>query len=401
MQSLRRRRVLLGISAGVAAYKAAELARGLVKAGAEVQVVMTPAASAFIGKLTLQAITGQGVRDQLFDEQHEAAMGHIELARWADAVVIAPATADLMARLACGLANDLLTTVCLATPAPLWLAPAMNQQMWQHPATQANLARLRERGVRILGPASGEQACGDTGPGRMLEPDEILAELTGTGRASKLRAVVTAGPTREAVDPVRFIGNRSTGKMGFAIADELARAGADVVLVSGPVALATPAGVERVDVESAQQMSDAVHAAIADADLFVACAAVADYRPRDAAAEKIKKTAGTLTLELVRNPDILASVSALPQRPFCVGFAAETQQLEENAEAKRRAKGLDMVAANLVGPGLGFDVDNNALHVLWDGGQKKLSDKPKTQLASELVALMLEHLDAQTATQDT
>lgn len=404
MQPLRERRVLLGITAGIAAYKAAELARLLVREGAEVQVVMTPAAAQFIGPMTLQAITGRAVREALFDAQHEAAMGHIELARWAEAILVAPATADFLARIAAGMADDLLSTLCLAAAAPLLVAPAMNQAMWRHPATRANSERLRARGVVFLGPDEGEQACGDTGPGRMLEPAAIAAALRGQlsgGRLAGRRVVLTAGPTREALDPVRFLGNRSSGKMGFALAAALRTQGAEVVLVAGPVALPTPAGVQRVDVETALQMRDAVFASLPGADVFVACAAVADYRPAAAAAQKIKKSSETLTLELVRNPDILGEVSALPDRPFCVGFAAETQDVAVHAEAKRRAKGLDMIAANQVGGSQGFEADDNELLVIWGGGSETLGRQSKARLADRLVNLIADRFDAQTSAQDS
>ncbi len=404
MQPLRGRHVLLGISAGIAAYKAAELARLLVREGAEVQAVMTRSAAEFIAPMTLQALTGRPVRDSLFDPQHEAAMGHIELARWADVVVIAPATADVIAQLAAGSAPDLLSTLCLATEAPVLVAPAMNQAMWRHPATQANIGVLAGRGVDILGPGDGEQACGDTGPGRMLEPTVILAAIEQRfvqGRLIGKRVVVTAGPTREAIDPVRFVANRSSGKMGFALASVLAAEGAEVVLVAGPVALSTPRGVKRIDVENALQMHRAVFDALAGCDLFVACAAVADFRPVDVAERKIKKTDEVVTLQLKRNPDILADVAARPDRPFCVGFAAETHDLEDYAESKRRAKGLDMIAANLVGASQGFETDDNALLVIWEGGKVALPTQNKSQLAVELVKLIADRFDAQTATQDS
>lgn len=397
MQPLFGRRVLLGISAGIAAYKAAELARLLVKDGAEVRVVMTRSASEFIGPMTLQAITGHPVRDALFDPQHEAAMGHIELARWADVILVAPATADFLAQLAAGMAHDLLTTLCLASTAPLLVAPAMNQAMWRHPATQANVELLQSRGVVSLGPDQGSQACGDTGPGRMVEPASLLSALRErfvSGRLRGRRALLTAGPTREALDPVRFLGNRSSGKMGFALAAALVAQGAEVTLVAGPVALETPAGVRRVDVESARQMHDAVFAALPGTDIFVACAAVADFRPETPVDRKIKKTDETLTLTLVRNPDILSAVSRSPDRPFCVGFAAETNDLEAYAEAKRRAKGLDMIAANKVGSDQGFESDNNALLVLWEDGRQMLPMQSKAALAGQLVDLIVERFDA-------
>ena len=396
--------MLLGISAGIAAYKAAELARLLVKEGAEVQTVMTRSAAEFIAPMTLQALTGRQVRDSLFDPQHEAAMGHIELARWADVVVIAPATADVIAQLANGSAPDLLSTLCLATQAPLLVAPAMNQAMWHHPATQANIALLQSRGVNIVGPAEGEQACGDTGPGRMLEPPAILSALEQRFRGGRLlgkRVVVTAGPTREAIDPVRFVANRSSGKMGFALATALAAQGAEVVLIAGPVVLPTPSGVRRIDVESALEMHEAVLEALPGSELFIACAAVADFRPIDVAERKIKKTDERLTLQLERNPDILADVAARPDRPFCVGFAAETHDVENYAEGKRRAKGLDMVAANLVSASQGFETEDNALLVIWGGGRVSLPTQNKSQLAVELVKLIADRFDAQTATEDS
>ena len=404
MQPLYGKHVLLGISAGIAAYKAAELARLLTKEGAEVQVVMTCSASEFIAPMTLQALTGRPVRDSLFDAQHEAAMGHIELARWADRVVIAPATADIIAQLAAGMASDLLTTLCLATDAPLLIAPAMNQAMWRHPATQANVSILHHRGAQTLGPDEGDQACGDIGPGRMLEPMAILdamKERSGRGRLDGKRALITAGPTREAIDPVRFIANRSSGKMGFALASALVQQGAEVVMVAGPVALPTPPGVQRIDVESGLQMHAAVFDALPGCDLFIACAAVADFRPAEVVERKIKKTEARLTLQLERNPDILADVAAQAERPFCVGFAAETHDLENYAEGKRRAKGLDMIAANLVSASQGFETDDNALLVIWEGDKVSLPIQNKSQLAIQLVDLIADRFDAQTATQDS
>ena len=391
---------MLGITAGIAAYKGAELARLLVKEGADVQPVMTPAAGKFLGPMTLQAITGRTVRADLFDPQHEAAMGHIELARWAHLVLVAPATADFLARLSAGMADDLMTTLCLATRAPVIVAPAMNQAMWSHPATAANVTRLTGRGVQVVGPDVGDQACGDHGPGRMLEPSAIVDALVPRGghRLAGRRALVTAGPTREAIDPVRFIANRSSGKMGFAVAEALAARGAAVTLVSGPVALVTPPGVERVDVESAREMRDAVLAALPGKDLFVASAAVADYRPVDVSPDKIKKADETLTIALSRNPDILGEVAARPDRPFCVGFAAETREVADYAEKKRRAKRLDMIAANEVGESCGFEQDDNALLVLWEGGQAELPRQNKSRLAAQLVELIADRFDAQTAT---
>jgi phosphopantothenoylcysteine decarboxylase/phosphopantothenate--cysteine ligase len=392
-------RVLLGVTGGIAAYKSAELTRRLRDRGAEVQVVMTAAAREFVTPMTFQALSGRSVRTDLWDPAAEAAMGHIELARWPHRIVIAPASADFIARLAHGLADDLLTTLCLATDAPIAVAPAMNRLMWANGATQANVATLRARGIAILGPAAGDQACGETGPGRMLEAPEIVEALSlatpGTGMAPRgaltgRKVVVTAGPTRERIDPVRFITNRSSGKMGFAVAEAAREAGADVVIVSGPVNVPTPAGVRRVDVETAEQMLAAVQAEIAGTDVFIASAAVSDYRAREVAEHKIKKTSAELVLQLARTPDILATVAAGRPRPFVVGFAAETQDVERNALAKLANKKLDMIAANRVGEGLAFDCDDNALTVYWDGGKRELARAPKCELAAELVAVIAE-----------
>jgi phosphopantothenoylcysteine decarboxylase/phosphopantothenate--cysteine ligase len=388
-------RILLGVTGGIAAYKSPDLVRRLRERGAEVQVVMTGGAGRFITALTLQAVSGRPVREALWDEAAEAAMGHIELARWADAVLVAPATADFLARLTHGHADDLLSTLCLATAAPLYLAPAMNQQMWANPATSTNVALLEDRGVTILGPGEGDQACGETGPGRMLEPEQ-LAELTlsrfSTNRVlAGQRVVVSAGPTRERLDPVRFISNRSSGKMGYAVAQAARDAGATVVLVSGPVGIDPPPGVEFVAVESAQQMYDAVHRALAAADIYIGAAAVADYQAPAVAAQKIKKSSDKMQLELVRAPDILASVAALTSgRPFVVGFAAETENVEENARVKLVRKRVDMIAANRVGDGIAFDCDDNALLVLWAGGREEIASCGKPELARRLVALIAE-----------
>jgi phosphopantothenoylcysteine decarboxylase/phosphopantothenate--cysteine ligase len=387
-------KILLGVTGGIAAYKSAELVRRLREQGAEVQVVMTEGAQHFVGAATFQALSGRSVRSNLWDPAAEAAMGHIELARWADRIVVAPASADFLARLAHGLANDLLTTLCLATDAPISVAPAMNRLMWSNPATQANVATLRSRGVTIVGPAEGEQACGETGLGRMVEPADILAALTvreaSPGPLAGRKVVVTAGPTRERIDPVRFITNRSSGKMGYAVAEALREAGADVVIVSGPVSVATPAGVRRVDVETAEQMMDAVRAELPGTDIFIAAAAVSDYRPVQAAAEKIKKTSDSLMIALSRTTDILATVAAGTQRPFVVGFAAETQNVERNALAKLEGKFLDMIAANQVGDRLAFDCDDNALTVYWPGGKRELARASKRDVARGLVALIVE-----------
>jgi phosphopantothenoylcysteine decarboxylase/phosphopantothenate--cysteine ligase len=387
-------RVLLGVTGGIAAYKAADLVRRLRERGAEVQVVMTAGAREFVTPLTFQALSGRPVRTDLWDASAEAAMGHIELARWAEQVLVAPASADFLARLAHGRADDLLATLCLATGAPIAVAPAMNRLMWVNAATQANVATLHARGIAILGPGEGEQACGETGPGRMLEPAEILAALwpqrAGGGVLAGRKVLVTAGPTRERIDPVRFITNRSSGKMGYAVAEAAHAAGAEVILVSGPVGVPTPAGVRRVDVETAEQMMTAVDEHLPGTDVFIAAAAVSDYRPVQAAAEKIKKTSDSLVLALSRTTDILATVAARTPRPFVVGFAAETQNVERNALAKLEGKRLDMIAANQVGDGLAFDCEDNALTVYWPGGRRELARAPKRRLADELVAVIAE-----------
>ena len=386
-------RILLGVTGGIAAYKSPDLVRRLRERGAEVQVVMTAGAGRFVTALSLQAVSGRPVRKTLWDEAAEAAMGHIELARWADAVLVAPATADFLARLAHGRADDLLTTLCLATTAPVHLAPAMNRQMWANPATAANVALLKDRGARILGPGEGGQACGETGIGRMVEPEElaesVLSRLTADRVLAGLKVVVSAGPTRERLDPVRFISNRSSGKMGYAVAEAARDAGARVVLVSGPVHLDVPPGLEFVAVESARQMRDAVHEALPGADIYIGAAAVADYQASTVAMQKIKKSSERLNLELVRAPDILASVGALAGgRPFVVGFAAETENLEENARTKLAQKGVDMVAANRVGDALAFDRDDNSLLVLWAGGREEIPTCGKPELARRLIALI-------------
>jgi len=393
MNTRRPVRILLGVTGGIAAYKSPDLVRRLRERGAEVQVVMTAGAGRFVTALSLQAVSGRPVRKTLWDEAAEAAMGHIELARWADAVLVAPATADFLARLTHGRADDLLTTLCLATTAPVHLAPAMNQQMWANAATVANVALLKDRGFRILGPGEGSQACGETGTGRMLEPEDlaelVLSRLAADRVLEGLKVVVSAGPTQERLDPVRFISNRSSGKMGFAVAQAARDAGARVVLVSGPVNLDVPPGLEFVAVESARQMRDAVHQALPGADIYIGTAAVADYQASKVAIQKIKTTSDRLTLELVRAPDILASVGALAgDRPFVVGFAAETENLEENARAKLTHKGVDMIAANRVGDALAFDRDDNSLLVLWAGGREEIPTCGKPELARRLVALI-------------
>ncbi len=399
MPELDGKRILLGVTGGIAAYKSPDLVRRLKEKGADVQVVMTAGATRFVTPVTFQAVSGREVRDDLWDRAAEAAMGHIELARWADLILVAPASADFLARLTAGLANDLLSTVCLATTAPIAVAPAMNRAMWDSAPTRENVARLAQREIGVLGPGAGDQACGEVGEGRMLEPDEIVA-LTierlagGCGPLAGKHVVVTAGPTREAIDPVRFISNRSSGKMGYAVAAAARSAGADVTLISGPVSLDTPEGVTRVDIESAEQMHSSVDEAVKGADVFIAAAAVADYSPENPAGQKIKKSDDNMRLDLSRAPDVLASVARREDRPFVVGFAAETENLEANARGKLERKGLDMIAANLVGPGKGFDVDENALEVIWRDGQKTLAAAPKTELAKTLVELICEQLAA-------
>ncbi|MGD2082739.1 MAG: bifunctional phosphopantothenoylcysteine decarboxylase/phosphopantothenate--cysteine ligase CoaBC [Chromatiales bacterium] len=396
------KRILLGVSGGIAAYKAAELVRLLKGAGAEVQVVMTAAATELVGPLTFQALSGRPVRHTLLDPAQEGAMGHIELARWADLVLVAPATADCMARLAHGMADDLLAALCLVTEAPVALAPAMNRAMWAHPATRENTEALLRRGTLVWGPGEGGQACGDSGPGRMREPRELLSEVEGLfagGSLAGTRVLITAGPTREPLDPVRFLSNRSSGKMGYALAGAFARAGARVQLVSGPVCLTPPRGVQRLEVESAEEMHAEVMRRVHEADIFVGCAAVADYRPARPAGRKIKKDRDTMEVELIRNPDILADVAAARPRPFCVGFAAETEDLEERGQAKRRSKGVDVVAANLVGAARGgFEKDENALTLLWEGGRRELAMAPKGELAKAVVEAVAERYHAGIAT---
>lgn len=383
------KRILLGISGSIAAYKAAELARLLTGRGAEVQAVMTDAACRFITPMTLQALTGKPVRAELFDAAHEAAMGHIELARWAQRILIAPASAGFMARLAGGHADDLLTTLCLASPAPRLLAPAMNQRMWADASVRDNAALLKQRGATLLGPDEGAQACGDSGPGRMLEPERIVALLADSFQPESWRGrrvMVTAGPTREAIDPVRYLSNHSSGKMGYAIASALRERGAEVVLVSGPVDLPPPEGVTPIRVESAEQMYNAVMQGVHDCDVFIATAAVADYRPVQIHKEKIKKHGSDLTLRLTPNPDILRSVAALKDGPFTLGFAAETHAVTEHARAKLEDKRLDAIAANLVGDERGgFARDENALTVIWPSGERHLGMQDKRQLAYRLL----------------
>jgi len=405
MSASTNKRVVLAVTGGIAAYKSPDVVRRLRERGFAVRAVMTRAAREFVTPLTLQAVSGNPVHTALLDENAEAAMGHIELARWADTVLIAPATADCLAKLAHGIADDLLSTLCLATTAPLMAAPAMNQQMWEAPATRANVALLRERGVEFLGPGEGSQACGEVGPGRMLEPVDIanrVASRYNQDRLGGLSVMVTAGATREALDPVRFITNYSSGKMGYAVAAAAAEASAQVTLVSGPTALDGPFGVERVFVNSAREMFDAVMGRIRDNDIFVAAAAVSDYAPKKYADQKIKKDEDTMTLALVRTPDILAEVAALDDGPFTVGFAAETHDVERHARGKLSNKALDMIAANHVGiPGTGFGSDDNALSVYWAGGAEELELAPKTQLARQLIGILADRYREKHPAQDT
>jgi len=406
MPTLTGKHVLLGVTGGIAAYKSPDLVRRLRAQGAEVRVVLTPSAARFVTPLTFQAVSGHPVRDGLWDASAEASMSHIELARWADLVLVAPATADFLARLAAGMADDLLSTLCLATGAPIVVAPAMNRLMWSNPATRDNVTRLAARGVTLLGPGCGDQACGETGEGRMLEPEEIVAALPlpGPGAEGPLagrKVVVTAGPTREALDPVRYLTNRSSGKMGYAVAAAAARAGAEVTLVSGPVDIPAPPGVRVVPADTAEAMRAAVQAELPGAALFVGAAAVADYRPAHPAAQKIKKKAGTMNLELVRNPDILAEVAAAAAPPFVVGFAAETNDVEANARLKLEAKKLDLIAANRVGADCGFDREDNALVALWADGRKDLGGGVKAELADRLIGLIVERMRASHQAQDS
>ena len=392
MKQLSNRHILLGITGGIAAYKSAELVRRLKDHGADVRVVMTAAAMEFITPLTLQALSGNPVHTTLLDPEAEAGMGHIELARWADLILVAPASADLMARLASGRGDDLLTTLCLATPAPVALAPAMNQGMWRDPATQANVEILRERGIALFGPAAGEQACGDVGPGRMLEAEQLAELAAGLFQSRALDGVklcITAGPTREAIDPVRYISNHSSGKMGYALAEAAADAGAQVTLISGPTQLPCPERVTRIDVISAQQMYDASLEKMGNCDIFIACAAVADYRPANVEEQKIKKHNDAMRIELVRNPDIVSAVASHPKRPFTVGFAAETQDVVSYARDKLQRKKLDLIVANDVSDSrIGFNTDDNRVTVIGADTEQHIEQMSKRQLARQLIALI-------------
>ncbi|MEA5667098.1 bifunctional phosphopantothenoylcysteine decarboxylase/phosphopantothenate--cysteine ligase CoaBC [Stenotrophomonas sp. MH1] len=406
LRPLEGQKLLLCVGGGIAAYKSLELVRRLRDAGATVQVAMTAGAQQFVTPLSFQALSGHPTRTTLWDSAAEQAMGHIELARWADRIVIAPATADLLARLAHGNADDLVTTLCLATTAPLTVCPAMNHRMWLHLATQANISLLRARGVQVIGPEDGPLAEGESGPGRLSEAQAIVSALAANlaapaaavpGRLNGIRVLISAGPTYEDLDPVRYVGNRSSGKMGYALAAAAARQGAQVVLVSGPVQLPTPAGVERIDVRSAAQMREAVLSAL-PADIYIGAAAVADYTPRQVSPQKLKKTAGsqTLVLELVRTADILAEVAAQEQAlKLVVGFAAETHDVEKYARGKLADKHLDLIIANQVGvAGGGFESDQNAATAYWNGGQREFPGTAKTQLAEQLLDLIAERLDA-------
>jgi len=392
--------IVLGITGGIAAYKAPDLVRRLRERGGDVQIVMTVSAEEFVTGTALQAVSGRQIRSNLWDKEAEAAMSHIELARWADVVLIAPATAEVMARIVSGGAPDLLTTICLATEAPIAVAPAMNHVMWNNPATQANRKVLEERGVHILGPGVGSQACGETGAGRMIEPDAIataifdLGTSKGEGLLAGKKVVITAGPTREPIDPVRYISNRSSGKMGYAMARAAIAQEADVVLISGPVNLPEPAGVEVHSVLSAQDMYEATHDAIEDADIFISAAAVADYRPADVKAQKIKKNDESMSIELVRCPDILASIAALDTGPFTVGFAAETEKVDDYARSKLEKKKLDMIIANRVGDDCGFDTDDNSVNVFWLDGGRRFPTARKSELARDLIELVAQRFYA-------
>ncbi len=400
MKILSGRRVILGISGGIAAYKCAGLVRRLRDQGAQVRVVMTDAAMQFITPLTLQALSGNPVSSDLFDAAAEAAMGHIELGQWADLVILAPATADLIARIAAGMANDLVTALSLATAAPVAIVPAMNQQMYRANATQANIQLLHSRGFLLWGPDSGSQACGDFGPGRMLEPAAIVT-LVSTHFAFNhpdlqgLNIAITAGPTREALDPVRFITNHSSGKMGFAIAQAAARRGAEVTLIAGPVHLSTPPGVRRIDIVSALEMQKAVQETALKQDVFISCAAVADYRAEYLAAEKIKTQSDRITFGMIKNPDIVAMVAAMTEnRPFVVGFAAETQEMEKYARHKMVQKNLDLICANNISlSGHGFNSDSNALHLFWPNGEKQLPYSQKLLLSQRLLSEIIRLYD--------
>ncbi|MEH6344576.1 MAG: bifunctional phosphopantothenoylcysteine decarboxylase/phosphopantothenate--cysteine ligase CoaBC [Bermanella sp.] len=391
MHRLRNKRILLGISGGIAAYKSAELVRAITGAGGDVRVVMTQGAKEFITPLTLQALSGNPVHHSLLDPEAEAGMGHIELAKWADYILVAPASANFIARLAAGMGDDLLTTLCLASVAPLVIAPAMNQAMWLDASTQANIKKIQSvKNVKMWGPDQGQQACGDVGPGRMIEPVNLalmLAQQFENKALSGKTVIITAGPTREAIDPVRYISNHSSGKMGYALATAAQEAGAHVVLISGPVQLATPDRVKRIDVESAQQMLEAVEAQLPQADIFIGAAAVADYRPADLATQKIKKNDDEMNIHLIKNPDIIANVAAKQNKPFTVGFAAETQDVLSYARGKLKKKNLDMIIANDVSnKEIGFNSDDNAIIIIDKDQEKEFPQASKYQLAQNIIS---------------
>ena len=391
MHRLRNKRILLGISGGIAAYKSAELVRAITGAGGDVRVVMTQGAKEFITPLTLQALSGNPVHHSLLDPEAEAGMGHIELAKWADYILIAPASANCISRLAAGAADDLLTTLCLASVAPLAIAPAMNQAMWLDASTQANIEKIQSiKEVKMWGPDKGQQACGDVGPGRMIEPINLalmLAQQFENKALSGKSVIITAGPTREAIDPVRYISNHSSGKMGYALATAAQEAGAHVVLISGPVQLNTPDRVERINVESAQQMLEAVEAQLPQTDIFIGAAAVADYRPADLATQKIKKNNDEMNIRLIKNPDIIANVAAKQDKPFTVGFAAETQNVLAYARGKLEKKNLDMIIANDVSnKDIGFNSDDNAIIIIDKDQEKEFPQASKYQLAQQIIS---------------
>ncbi|WP_163933817.1 bifunctional phosphopantothenoylcysteine decarboxylase/phosphopantothenate--cysteine ligase CoaBC [Paraferrimonas sp. SM1919] len=394
--TLANKNILLGISGGIAAYKCAELTRRLKEYGANVRIVMSKGAQAFITPLTLQALSGNPVATELLDESAEAGMGHIELAKWADYFIVAPASANILARFNAGMADELITTIALATPATMIVCPAMNQQMYANATTQVNLSSLAQRGIHIWGPATGEQACGDIGSGRMLEPHDIVTKILELQGPKPLRGksvVITAGPTQEAIDPVRYISNHSSGKMGFALAAAAQQAGADVTLIAGPVNLATPIGVKRINVVSAAQMHQQTLNLIAEMDAFIGCAAVADYRPADIALQKIKKDNHEMVLQLTKNPDILADVASHSLRPFTVGFAAETQDVEHYARGKLERKNLDLIAANDVAKaGQGFNSNDNEITLYWADGKLELKHGSKTDLAKQMISFIAQKI---------
>lgn len=399
MLELANKRVLLGVSGSIAAYKSAELVRLLRKQGAEVRVVMTATATEFVQPLTFQALSGNIVYSAWDDADRGDGMGHIELARWADVIVIAPASADFLARLRQGMAGDLLTTLCLASDGTIAVAPAMNRLMWENAATKENLAVIRERGIHILGPGTGGQACGEVGLGRMLEPEQLARDiptLFASGILSGTKLLLTAGPTREPIDAMRFLSNRSSGKMGYALAQAAIEAGADVTLISGPVALPSPVRAKCVNVNSANEMYDAVMSEVAANDVFISAAAVADYRPANPSKEKVKRKDDNVDLSLTQNRDIVASVAALPDKPFTVGFAAETSDVEAHARGKLERKGLDLIAANQVGDGQGAEVDDNAMTLYWAEGSQHLEKTSKHKLARQMVAIIGEQYRAET-----